>query len=659
MKEKKHAIKLFWPGMWCPVMTYTALPAISAYLKNNGVSAEIEDLNMGYISHALSNDYIDACKDKLKRNLNLLKKRSPRRRHITFTLSLAERIVSKIPSALKILQRNDHGRISEAQKIIHAASYVIYQAYQPWAINVMDGSMGMIFKSASQLENFLAESIDDNPFYNYVRDVVLNKIDSGKEYIFGISLSGLSQFLFTYTLAKELKKVHPKCQVVIGGAYVPTLLTALKDVADRRYLFNYVDAYIVGPGERAFLEYIKNYSDQTPFKIDGVIYKKGGGYVYFEKPGKPLTSQEFLVPDNSYLKKTPFPLGKPDFAVEVARGCYWGRCTFCNSRYGSNSVYQTVDLDTIIASIRALKREGEIKRVLFSSLATEAHLLEKISKRLLKSKIKIKWRSWCRLDKNLTDKRLKLFKKAGCVGLPDAPENFDDGILALMDKGFTGRLNKTMLLRLKRHKLLESPNFICGFPGETEKNIIDTVNFAKRHGMDFHFFPFYIPKTCIIAEKPKKFGVKLLKTSNIRNKYRFRFLKTNYIDKATRVFKKLENVHPRKVYPLNGAYTIVAIRANFRTRCGRRINFNRISKSLRPYVPEYLMLIKSENSYWIFNPVHGTSREINDIFYAFLTLCNGARKLGTICKMMECGSNLELIKPFVRLGHDEGVLLIK
>ncbi len=73
-------VRLFWPGLWFSGMTHPAVPAISAFLKNNGIGTDIDDLNMGYISHTLSIKYIQNCAAKLKKELsknhNLLKSAS-------------------------------------------------------------------------------------------------------------------------------------------------------------------------------------------------------------------------------------------------------------------------------------------------------------------------------------------------------------------------------------------------------------------------------------------------------------------------------------------------------------------------------------------------------------------------------------------------------
>lgn len=76
---------------------------------------------------------------------------------------------------------------------------------------------------------------------------------------------------------------------------------------------------------------------------------------------------------------------------------------------------------------------------------------------------------------------IRKMKKAGCGGLTLGMESFSDHVLKLMAKGSTVKESKDMLVRVKEAGMRVEINLIVGFPGETEEDVAETIDFVKQN----------------------------------------------------------------------------------------------------------------------------------------------------------------------------------
>jgi anaerobic magnesium-protoporphyrin IX monomethyl ester cyclase len=79
-------------------------------------------------------------------------------------------------------------------------------------------------------------------------------------------------------------------------------------------------------------------------------------------------------------------------------------------------------------------------------------------------------------------------KKAGCVRVFFGLESGNDSVLALMNKQTTTREAKRAVLTMKAAGIQVGAFFIVGYPGETDKTILDTLHFASSLPLDYLSF---------------------------------------------------------------------------------------------------------------------------------------------------------------------------
>jgi anaerobic magnesium-protoporphyrin IX monomethyl ester cyclase len=108
----------------------------------------------------------------------------------------------------------------------------------------------------------------------------------------------------------------------------------------------------------------------------------------------------------------------------------------------------------------------------------------------------INWECLSRVDAVDEETAVKM-KEAGCVRVFFGLESGNDSILALMNKQASVSQGKSAVLTFKKAGIEVGAFFIVGYPGETDKTILDTVRFASSLPLDYLSFtmPYPIPGT--------------------------------------------------------------------------------------------------------------------------------------------------------------------
>ena len=131
-------------------------------------------------------------------------------------------------------------------------------------------------------------------------------------------------------LAQEIKRENPGITILLGGPEVDLHHPALKD--------NFIDAFMIGEGEQAFVDFILD-------------FKKGNGVKRLYQSEAPINLEE--VP-NPYLEKILVPLQKESMFLETMRGCPYS-CKYCfySKSYSSLRFFPGQDLPKLFAMARS------------------------------------------------------------------------------------------------------------------------------------------------------------------------------------------------------------------------------------------------------------------------------------------------------------------
>ena len=95
------------------------------------------------------------------------------------------------------------------------------------------------------------------------------------------------------------------------------------------------------------------------------------------------------------------------------------------------------------------------------------------------------WKCEARAD-NLDEERCELMKASGCIRVKMGFESGSERILKQIKKGETKEQMRTAAMLLRKYDIPLTAYFMAGFPGETDEDLRQTIQFAKEIDADFY-----------------------------------------------------------------------------------------------------------------------------------------------------------------------------
>ena len=199
---------------------------------------------------------------------------------------------------------------------------------------------------------------------------------------------------------------------------------------------------------------------------------------------------------------------------ESVRGCPY-RCGFCNypflfddTKFRTKSAQRIADDWALYAAAGA-----EYVSCLDSLFTMPKRRLVALCEQLIDRKNGLKWLCYARSDDLADRETVELMKAAGCVEVQIGIESGDQGQLDRMNKRNTVEKNGLALVNCREVGITTAVTVILGYPGETERSLLNTLAFLKASPPDFYYpAPFnarveYVP--ILQPESRQKYGIQL------------------------------------------------------------------------------------------------------------------------------------------------------
>lgn len=322
---------------------------------------------------------------------------------------------------------------------------------------------------------------------------------------------------------QHLKSNHPEIKIIMGGGYVNTELRSLKETR----VFDYVDYITLDDGEAPLLNIIEHLNDLHDINNLKRTFALSNGKVQFfdNSEIKDFTQNDSGTPDYSDL-----PLDKYISVIEtvnpmhrlwsdgrwnkltLAHGCYWGKCTFCDTsldyikRYEPNSAVLLCDrMETII------KQTGQCGFHFVDEAAPPA-LLKDLALEILKRKLTVAWWTNIRFEKSFTLDLCRLLKESGCIAVAGGLEVASDRLLQLINKGVTVSQVAKVADNFTQSGIMVHAYLMYGFPTQTAQETIDSLEIVRQLFMNgivqsgfWHHFAMTVHSE--VGRNPGKFNV--------------------------------------------------------------------------------------------------------------------------------------------------------
>lgn len=289
-------------------------------------------------------------------------------------------------------------------------------------------------------------------------------------------------------VARIAKSINPSIKVIVGGQH-PTLLP--EEMLD----YQEIDFVVRGEGEETVAELLDalraDASDYSPikglsFRLDGIIANN---------PVRPLLEQLDALPLPSLGRllhlETFSPLQLS--TVMTSRGCPY-QCGFCSSGKMWSRKVRFRSVKNVMQEIKSLKESHGVKNITFmdDSFTVNKKRVIDFCTSLLDEQLDITWSCLTRVNM-INDDIIKLMKKAGCTKVDIGIESGNQRVLELISKDITREDIRRAVKVLRRNRMFWSGFFMFGFPTETEREVLDTLQFMKELRPDWVNISIFTP----------------------------------------------------------------------------------------------------------------------------------------------------------------------
>ncbi|NQT75667.1 MAG: radical SAM protein [Candidatus Omnitrophica bacterium] len=339
--------------------------------------------------------------------------------------------------------------------------------------NMWAWEQSLFWYDAEQVKKFFRDNEDD------IRRYAAGIVKAGAR-IVGFSVSAAS-WLASIELAKRLKDIDNRLIIVFGGPlfferrYVDSIL---KEAA--------VDIVIPGEGEVTFCELagaIENNNDISCCK--GIAFKKDGEIIKTQ-PRKLLANLD----DLPFLDFSDLPLKDYDDSRHIpfmaSRGCVQ-TCAFCSSRTFWPG-YRAMSGERMFREFEFHKKtQGRINpdfgHIDFLDLLVNGNMesLNTFCDLMGKARLNIYWSANMIIRPEMTPDVISKMKEAGCEHVIFGIESGSQRVLNLMKKHYRIQDADRIIRWLHEAGILVTCNFMFGFPGETEEDFKETLDFIRRN----------------------------------------------------------------------------------------------------------------------------------------------------------------------------------
>jgi hypothetical protein len=557
---RKMKVMLIFPPDWFPSEPYLSLPSLTSVLRQAGHTVVQKDINLEMWDWYFSEEFLKKVLRRVPQQLDRLRKLSKKRElseaEMDLQLALCDVTRQRIDELTKKAERAkaivrgetfyDIDQLEWAIQVFREVTSVISMVYAPARICMPPMETNLSYKVYVSSE--VMDAVNDEQV-NIYRDVfdhlVKPAIEAEQPDVVGISIVLQQQIFSTMTFCALIKQHFPNIHVTIGGNTV----TRLRDVLPQSPLFQYFDSAVVYEGETAFLQLVEAVGAKRSLAdLPNTIYKDETG-VHTSTTSYAEDMHALPPPDFDGLPLEKYFVPTKILPYLATRGCYWGRCEFCDHGEGYTAGYRSKKIQDVLEEIKYLRDKYGARHFHFTDESYPPALFRKLARGLVESKMDIFWTTHMRFEKSLLDPQVwRDARDSGCRYLHFGYESGVERVLKLMDKATTTEVMAKHLRLTAEAGIWNHCMGFFGFPGETKEEAWQSVQFLEQNKDYVHslgFGTFDLGRHNPVAKHPEKWGVTAYKNPDwdLALDYYYTVKDGMSIEEAERVFQEFERNH--------------------------------------------------------------------------------------------------------------------
>ena len=327
-------------------------------------------------------------------------------------------------------------------------------------------SLRLAFKNESIIDAMMLEMLE-------------KKMQEVKPDGVGLSVPFPGNLLAGLRCAKYIKANYPQVKIVMGGGYVNTELRQMTDTG----IFKYVDYITYDDGELPVRRLVEG-GDllRTAYLKDGKVEYAQMDVQENERFGDLPAPTTVGLDMSKYIDfvDTTNPMhrlwsdGRWN-KMMLAHGCYWAKCTFCDTCLDYIGRFEACDVKIIVDRMESLIAETGNTGFHFVDEAAPPALLRKLAEEILARGLVVTYWTNVRFDKTYTAELCYLLAKSGCIAVSGGLEVASPRVLKLINKGVTIESATECMRNLSDNGIMVHTYLMYGFPTQTEKELYDSL----------------------------------------------------------------------------------------------------------------------------------------------------------------------------------------
>ena len=484
---------------WYPVSPYLACALLAGQVRAAGYQADTYDFNAVFFNDILTPAYLRGALDRARGFLaspslacedpafaeKLSDTAAVRKNVVSAFFSQEgespERVVSRIESAVSVFHDRaafyDPEKLYQAKDVVDAALDIASLPFAPARIKIDNYIANPVFTYDFADVDHQCRNADVNMFVPYF-ERKLAGMDLSSYDLIGLSITDLSQIVPGLTLARLLKQ-KTKAKICLGGNYVFKIAPDLKKLP--AVFRDYCDYLLVGDGETAIVELAAAVNGDTPLSsVHSLVYADADGTVRTNETAPLLQLDTVAYPDFSTYDFSLYFSPEIVIPVQLGKGCYWGKCTFCDFYTGQ----QKFDIKSVRRAVDEVEFLSEKYNTPYFNFVDEAvppAFYNAFAKEVLRRGLKICFYSFARLEKAFTAEVLHNLYAAGARFFMWGYEAESERVMGLMNKGIDLSRRKQILRDAAAAGLWNLCTFLLCYPSETLEELQSTIDVIYDH----------------------------------------------------------------------------------------------------------------------------------------------------------------------------------
>ncbi|MDD2305052.1 MAG: radical SAM protein [Prolixibacteraceae bacterium] len=406
-----------------------------------------------------------------------------------------------LPEASRFAQTEDlewaFGTMGTRDKAKHLATLYL-EDLSDLIVEAIDPHFGFsryaerLGRSAATFDELHAELQKPESFIDRILLKLLQeKIELSNPTLVAFSVPFPGNLYSAFKCAQYLKTHYSELKIAMGGGFPNTELRSLSDPR----VFEYFDYILLDDGEAPILNLIEHLDGKREKADLKRTFALENGEVVYLNGSKQNDFSQFEIGTSDY---SDFQLDRYLSVIEIvnpmhrlwsdgrwnkltlAHGCYWGRCTFCDTSLDYIRRYEPNTVQLLCDRIEEMIRQNGQIGFHFVDEAAPPALMRALALEIIRRKLTVVWWTNIRFEKSFTYDLCLLLKESGCIAVSGGLEVASDRLLGMINKGVSVAKVAKVTDNFTRAGIMVHAYLMYGFPTQTAQETIDSLEVVRQ-----------------------------------------------------------------------------------------------------------------------------------------------------------------------------------